>query len=109
MRGNSSDSGKSGLAVGAQNVDDLVSDHVLDSLAGGLQVLPGIEVIGMLGEVLADVAGHGQTDVGVDVDLAHGQLGSLTQLLLGDACKIEHDLSDETFEKIREHAEKTAK
>ena len=26
-----------------------------------------------------------------------------------DACKIEHDLSDETFEKIRTHAEKTAK
>ena len=37
----------------------------------------------MLCHKLADGAGHGQTQVGVDVDLADGQLGSLTQLLLG--------------------------
>lgn len=36
-------------------------------------------------------------------------LGVDRKVAAEDACKIEHDLSDETFEKIREHAEKTAK
>ena len=36
-------------------------------------------------------------------------LGVDQKVAAEDACKIEHDLSDETFEKIREHAEKTAK
>ena len=81
---------RSGLAVGTQNVDDLVSDHVLNSLTGRLQVLAGIEVIGMLGKVLTDVTGHGQTDVGVDVDLADSQLGSLPELILGDADGVGH-------------------
>ena len=67
-----------GLAVGTQDVDNLMSDHVLDSLTSGLQILAGIEVIGMLGKVLTDVAGHCQTNIGVDVDLADGQLCSLT-------------------------------
>lgn len=35
-------------------------------------------------------------------------LGVDQKVAAEDACKIEHDLSDETFEKIREHAEKTA-
>ena len=71
-------------------MNDLVSDHVLDSLTGGLQVLARIEVIGMLVEVLTDVAGHCQTDIGVDIDLADSQLSSLTQLILGDADGIGH-------------------
>lgn len=36
-------------------------------------------------------------------------LGVDQKVAAEDACKIEHDLSDETFEKIRTHAEKTAK
>ena len=28
---------------------------------------------------------------------------------LQDACKIEHDISDETFEKLKEHIEKAVK
>lgn len=35
-------------------------------------------------------------------------LGVDQKVAAEDACKIEHDLSDETFEKIRAHAEKTA-
>ncbi len=35
-------------------------------------------------------------------------LGVDQKVAAEDACKIEHDLSDETFEKIRTHAEKTA-
>ena len=33
-------------------------------------------------------------------------LGVNEKTAAADACKIEHDLSDETFEKIRQHAEK---
>ena len=46
-----------------------MGDHGLDGGTGGLEVLAGVEIAGMLGEVLADGGGHGQTQVGVDVDL----------------------------------------
>ena len=44
------------LAVAAQNIDQLVGNHVLDSLTSRLQVLARVEVIRMLSEVLADRA-----------------------------------------------------
>ena len=50
-----------GFAGAAQNVHQLVADDLLDVGAGGLQVLTGVEVIGMLVEVLTDGAGHCQT------------------------------------------------
>ena len=78
------------LAVAAQNVDQLVLDQFLDGGAGGLQVLAGIELVGMLTEELTDRAGHGQTQVGVDVDLADGAAGGLTELLLGNAHRVGH-------------------
>ena len=58
--------------------------HLLHILTSGLQILTGIEVAGILCQVLADGSGHGQTAVAVDVDLADGRLRSLTQLLLGN-------------------------
>ena len=78
------------LAGAAEDVDQLVLDHFLDVVAGGLEVLARIEVIRMLDEVGADGAGHGQTQIGVDVDLADRAAGSLTQLLLGDADRVGH-------------------
>src|SRR5699024_2275830 len=81
---------KSGLAVAAQDVDQLVLDQLLDVGAGGLQVLAGVELVGVLVEELADGAGHGQAQVGVNVDLAHGAAGGLTKLLLGDANGVGH-------------------
>jgi len=36
-------------------------------------------------------------------------LGVDAEVAAADACKIEHDLSEETFQKIREHALKTIK
>ena len=71
-------------------MDDLVRDHVFHRLTGGLQILARVKVVGMLGKVLADVAGHGQTDIGVDIDLADGKLGSLTELILGDSDSVGH-------------------
>ena len=73
------------LVVGAEDVDDLVDVHLLHALAGRLEVLARVEVVGVLGEVLADGGGHGEAAVGVDVNLADGALGSLAELLLGDA------------------------
>ena len=50
-----------GLAGAAQDIDELVADQLLDVGTGGLQVLTGIELVGMLGKELTDGAGHGQT------------------------------------------------
>ena len=80
----------SGLAGAAQDVDQLVSDQILDVGAGGLQVLAGVELVGVLLKELADGAGHGQAQIGVDVDLTHGQLGGVAQLLLRDADGVGH-------------------
>ena len=55
---------KSSLASAAQDVDQLVADQLLDVSACGLQVLTGIELVGMLGIELTDGAGHCQTQVG---------------------------------------------
>ena len=74
----------------AQNVDQLVGDHVLDSLTGRLQVLARVKVRRMQREVLADRSGDRQTDVGVDVDLADSALGSLAEHFLRDADRVRH-------------------
>ncbi len=75
----------SGFAVAAEHVNDLMSDHVLDGLTGGLEVLTGIEVIRMLRKVLTDDSSHCQTDVGVNIDLADSAAGGLTELLFRNA------------------------
>ena len=72
------------FAVRTEYIHNLVDVHFLHILTGGLQILTRIEVSRMLSQVLADGSGHGQTRVGVDVDLADSALRSLTQLLLGD-------------------------
>ena len=51
------------LAIAAQNVNDLMSYHVLNSLTSRLQVLARIEMIRMLSHVLTDRSSHSQTDV----------------------------------------------
>ena len=57
----------------------------MHSLTGGFEVLPGIKVIRMLGEVLADNRGHCQTDIGVNVDFANCTAGCLTELFFRNA------------------------
>ena len=69
---------------------DLVRDHVFHSLAGRLEILARVKVIGVLGEILADIACHGKTDIRVDVDLADSQLGSLPELIFRDANGVGH-------------------
>ena len=81
---------RSDFVVAAKNVDDLVLDQFLQIVAGRLQISTGIEISGMLIEVLADGAGHGKTQVGVNVDLADSHGSSLTELLLGNTNCIGH-------------------
>ena len=81
---------RSSLTVGTKNVNDLVSNHVLNCLTSGLKVLTGIEVIRMLSEVLTDVTCHSKTDIGVDVDLANSECSCLTELLLRDTNCVRH-------------------
>ena len=78
------------LAGAAQNIHQLVANDLLDVGAGGFQVLTGVEMIGMLVEVLTNGAGHGQAQVRVDVDLADGELSHMTQLLLRHANGARH-------------------
>ena len=80
----------SGLACASENVDDLVCDHVLDRLSCGFEILSGIEVLRVLREIFPDVSGHGQTNIGIDVDLADGKLCCVAKLILGDTDRIGH-------------------
>lgn len=70
------------LAGAAENVHQLVADQLLDIGPGGLEILTGVKLIGMLLHKLTDGARHGQAQVGVNVDLADGQLCGLPQLIL---------------------------
>ena len=58
--------------------------ELLHLVAGRAEVFARVELAGLLVEDPADGCGHGQTAVGVDVDLAHCALGGLAELLLGD-------------------------
>ena len=78
---------RSGLTGAAEDVLELMLDEGLDVGAGGLEVLARVEVIRMLVEVGADRAGHGQTQVGVDVDLADSHRSSLAQHIFRNALK----------------------
>ena len=92
------------LAIAAQNVNDLMSYHVLNSLTSRLQVLARIEMIRMLSHVLTDRSSHSQTDVRVNVDLAYSQLSSLTQLIFRNTDSIRHVAAvgvDDLYEFLR--------
>ena len=71
-------------------MDDLMRDHILYCLTCRFEILARVEMIGMLGKILADVAGHGEADIRVNVDLAHCKLGSFTQLIFGNADSVRH-------------------
>ena len=76
------------LVVRAEDLDDLVDVELLHRVARRSEVLARVEVLWMLGEVLADRRRHREARVGVDVDLAHRALRRLAQLLLGNADRV---------------------
>lgn len=57
----------------------------LHLVAGRAEVFARVELTGLGGEHLADSGCHGQTAVGVDVDLADIHLRGFAELLLGNA------------------------
>lgn len=67
-----------------------MSNHLLNSLASRFQILTRIEMIRMLCEVLADVACHSKTDIGVDIDLTYCKLSCLTKLLFRNTHCVRH-------------------
>ena len=94
----------SDLVNGTKHVLDLMSDHVLDGLTCGFQILTGIEMIRMLSEMLADNGCHCKTDIGVDVDLADCEFCSMAKFFFGDADGIGHVsavLVDDLYEFLR--------
>ena len=74
-----------GMAGAAKDLLVLAGVHLLELLAASTEVLAWVEPVWVLGEDAADGAGHDDTAIGVDVDLADSRLGSLTELLLWDA------------------------
>ena len=78
------------LAFAAEHVLDLVADHFRDVVAAVREILTGVEVRGVLGKMLADTRSQRQTQVGVDVDLAHRHRSGFTQHILGDTDGIRH-------------------
>ena len=70
------------LSVAAQNVNNLVTNHALESVTGIGKILAGIKMIGMLNEMLAQHSGESKTKVTVNINLADGTGGSLAELIL---------------------------
>src|SRR5690606_1635997 len=50
---------------------------LLGSFASGFQVFARVELAGVFAHKTTDGAGHGQADVGIDVDLAYAELDGL--------------------------------
>ena len=84
----------SGFSVAAEHIDDLVLDKLLDVFPRGAEVLSRVKLCRVLGKILADRAGHGQTQVRVNIDLAHGQARCLTQLILRHTDRTGHGTAE---------------
>ena len=61
-----------------------MANHLLNFLASNLEVLSGVECLGLSCEYAADTCGHCKTDVGVDVDLTNRHLSCASELLFGN-------------------------
>ena len=70
---------------GAEHVLDLVQDHLLDLFACHGEVSSRVEDLRALLQDAADAGRHGETDVGVYVDLADREASRLAEHLLGNA------------------------
>ena len=57
-------------------------------VASRSKIFAGIELFGLLNKHSTDGGGHGQTSVGVDIDLADGRFGGSSELIFGNADRI---------------------
>ena len=76
------------LAVGAENIDHLVCDHLLYFVACNREICARVENGGVVCENTADSGCHGETDIGVDIYLADCHLSCMTEFIFGDADSI---------------------
>ena len=72
------------LAVGAENVNDLVLNHCLNLFARNGEVGSGVEYGGIVAENAADTCGERKTDIGVDIDLTYSHGSGAAELFLGN-------------------------
>ena len=72
------------LTFRTEHIDNLVLVELLHLVAGRTEILAGVKLCGLLVEDLAHGSCHGQTAVGVDIDLADIHLCSLAEFLFGD-------------------------
>src|ERR1700682_1397806 len=59
-----------GVTSGAKNISDLLADQFFHQGPGGSKVLAGIEFLRVLTESPADAGGHGEAQVGIDIDFS---------------------------------------
>ena len=89
------------LSIAAEHVDDLVTNEFGDGGSCRFEILTGIEVRGVLFEVLSEGSRHSHTQVGVDVDFANSHRSRLTEHFFGYTLRAGHvsavfvDLIDE--------------
>ena len=78
------------LVFAAENGFNFVRNNAFNSISCGSEVLSGVEVVGMLSEMLSNSTGHCQTKVGVDVDFANCHSCSLAEHFFGNTDSIGH-------------------
>ena len=78
------------FAVTTEYVDNFVFYDLFDIFTSGFEILSGIEVIGMLVEILTDCSGHSKAQVRVNINLTNRTLSSLAELFFRDTDSIWH-------------------
>lgn len=69
----------------AEDAAEFMADQFLDLFAGGAEVLTGIECIRIEGHGFADTGGHGEAEVGIDIDLGTAGAAGDFDIGFGDA------------------------
>ena len=69
---------------------DFVGNHAFDSVSCGGQILSGVKVRRIFHKVLADSRGHGDADVGIDIDFANRHRRRFAQHILGNTDGVGH-------------------
>ena len=85
---------KLSLAVGTENVNELVLNHLLNLSASNGEVSSGVKYGGLVCHHAADTCGHSETDIGVDIDLANCHACSLAKLFFRNTNSIRQSAAE---------------
>ena len=72
----------------AEHVTDLVANEVFDLVASRSEVFSGVKFFRVFGEGLADGGGHGEAEIGIDVDLGATDAPGDFDIGFGDTCGV---------------------